>query len=346
VKKIGTSVDAPVIRPEIGDGRWYVWRLCRWVFALLLVFSFAGCSEAPDVSVSVSKPEDRLLPPGASRDAAVEKQFTTFDGATLGYMSYRAPGAKTALVYLHGIESHGGWFSLAAARLRDLGYDVFCLDRRGSGINRENRGFPSGHVDSHRTLLADVGEFVKPLKKRYDAVFLLGLSWGGKLALGYTLDRPEDVRGLILITPGLKSRVDVSTLDKLKIVAFTAIRPTAPIATPIEPEMFTTTPQYLDYIRSDPLRLRYASARFFFETVRLDWHNERMIADNRTPILVFFAENDRIIDNQAVRAFLDQGGPDKLDIIDYEGQTHSIQFDAVDRMVGDMHRWIGEQQGG
>jgi alpha-beta hydrolase superfamily lysophospholipase len=313
------------------------------VLALVLVVSFAGCSEPPDVAVSVSKPEDRLLPPGASRDAGVEKQFTTFDGATLGYISYKASGARTALVYLHGIESHAGWFAPAAARLRDLGYDVYCLDRRGSGINRENRGFPSGHVDSYRTLLADVGEFVKPLKKRYDAVFLVGLSWGGKLALGYMLDRPEDVRGLILITPGLKALVDVSILDKLKIVAFTAIRPTAPIATPIEPEMFTTTPQYLDYIRRDPLRLHYASARFFFETPHLDRHNERKIADNRTPMLVFLAGNDRIIDNDGVRAMLEQRGSGRLDVIDYEDQTHSIQFDAVERMVGDMHRWIGAQ---
>jgi len=346
VKRIKGGKGAAGIGLRIGDGRRGLRLPCRWALALLLVFSFAGCSEGPDVAVSVSKPEDRLLPPGASREAGVEKQFTTFDGATLGYISYKAPGARTALVYLHGIESHGGWFAPAAARLRALGYDVFSLARRGSGINRENRGLPSGHVDSHRTLLADVGEFVKPLKKRYDSVFLLGLSWGGKLALGYTLDRPEDVRGLILITPGLKSRVDVSTLDKLKIVAFTAIRPTAPIPTPIEPEMFTTTPQYLDYIRRDPLRLRYASARFFFETVRLDWHNERMIADNRTPILLLLAENDRIIDNPAVREFLEQSGSDSLDIIDYENQTHSIQFDAVERMVGDMHRWIGERQDG
>jgi alpha-beta hydrolase superfamily lysophospholipase len=270
----------------------------------------------------------------------VEREFTGDGGAMLGYTSYAAPGARTALVYLHGIESHAGWFAPAAERLRALGYDVHCLDRRGSGINRENRGFVSGHVDSYKTLLADLRAFIAPLRGRYEAVYLVGLSWGGKLALAYALDHPEDVRGLVLITPGLESLVDVSTPDKLKIAALTAIWPTATVPTPIEPEMFTTTPRYLEYIRRDPLRLNEATVRFFWQSTRLDRHNRDRMAANRVPILLFLAEQDRIIDNRGVRAQLARGAQKTLDVLEYEGQTHSIQFDATERMVGDMDRWI------
>ena len=109
----------------------------------------------------------------------------------------------------HGIESHAGWFAIAAAELRRRGFDVYCLDRRGSGLNRANRGFVSGHVDAYETLLADIDAFVRPLRPRYDHVFLVGLSWGGKLALAYGLSHPETVDGLVLITPGLRATVDV-----------------------------------------------------------------------------------------------------------------------------------------
>ena len=45
---------------------------------------------------------------------------------------------------------------------------------------------------------------------------------------------------------------------------------TKPFKIPIEPDMFTSTPEYLELIRKDPLRLQYATARFFLESKRLE----------------------------------------------------------------------------
>lgn len=262
------------------------------------------------------------------------------DGAALGYIRYDKPGAKTALVYLHGIESHSGWFSKAATLLRNQGYAVYSLDRRGSGINRENRGFVSGHVDSYKTLIADIKAFIQPLRKRYDSVFLLGVSWGGKLALGYGLTHPEDIRGLVLITPGIRALVDVSLLTKLKIVLFSYTQPLEPIAIPIKTEMFTTAPRNFDFILKDPLRLKYATARFFFESHRFDGYIDSLISRLPLPVQLFLAGGDTLIDNEGVRTVLEQGGRDKLEIVTYEDQTHSIQLDAAERMVEDMVKWL------
>jgi hypothetical protein len=72
VKRIKGGKGAAGIGLRIGDGRRGFRLPCRWALASLLAFSFAGCTEAPDVAVSVFKPEDRLLPPDASREAGVE----------------------------------------------------------------------------------------------------------------------------------------------------------------------------------------------------------------------------------------------------------------------------------
>ena len=60
-------------------------------------------------------------------------------GAELGFLGYLAGQAdhRIGVVYFHGIESHAGWFDMAARMLQEAGIDVFCLDRRGSGINRD-----------------------------------------------------------------------------------------------------------------------------------------------------------------------------------------------------------------
>lgn len=272
--------------------------------------------------------------------AGSEREFQARDGSTLGYIAREAPGATTALVYLHGIESHAGWFAQAAALLQDRGYDVFSLDRRGSGINRENRGYVSGHIDHYQQLFDDIHDFIAPLRQHYRHVVLVGLSWGGKLATAYELEYPEDVDGLVLITPGIKALVDVSLPTKLKIVLLAQFSPQSSIASPIAPEMFTTTPRYLEYIKSDPSRLTHATARFYWQSSRLDSYLAGNIAALDRPTLLLLAGQDRIIDNAGVLGMLNRGNTDKLTVINYPDQTHSVQFDDPGRLVQDMDHWL------
>jgi alpha-beta hydrolase superfamily lysophospholipase len=277
--------------------------------------------------------------------AGNELEFQARDGSALGYIAYTTPAASTALVYLHGIESHAGWFAQAATLLQSRGYDVFSLDRRGSGVNRENRGYVSGHIDHYQTLFDDIHDFIAPLRERYRYVFLTGLSWGGKLATAYALEYPDDVDGLVLITPGIKALVDVNLPTKLKIVLFAQLSPQSVVASPITPEMFTTTPRYLDYIESDPSRLTHATARFYWQSSRLDSYLANNITALDKPTLLFLAGQDRIIDNAGVVGFMQQASLQDLEIIDYPDQTHSIQFDDPAGLVKDMDHWLQRQLG-
>jgi len=121
---------------------------------------------------------------------------------------------------------------------------------------------------------------------------------------------------------------------------FAPFSPQSPIASPIAPEMFTTTPRYLDYIKDDPSRLTHATARFYWQSSRLDSYLSRNIAALDRPTLLFLAGQDRIIDNAGVLGMLNRGNTDKLTIIDYPDQTHSVQFDDPDRLVQDMDHWL------
>jgi alpha-beta hydrolase superfamily lysophospholipase len=280
--------------------------------SLWLAVLLAGCAAQPITPVEQHVEVSQYPAPGGSPGQLAT--FTGSDDAELAYLSYTSTGARTALVYLHGIESHAGWFAMAGPQLREQGFDVYCLDRRGSGLNRENRGFLSGHVENFETLIADIHAFISPLRDRYDNVFLVGLSWGGKLALSYGLSHPEDIDGLVLITPGLRAKADVSFLNKLKIA--------------------------LDYIKDDSLRLSSATVRFFWQSHRLDKFVDRNISTNRLPIQLFLAGQDTIIDNDGVLKVLAKGQHAIPDVLGYDDQTHSIQLDASQRLVDDMSSWI------
>jgi alpha-beta hydrolase superfamily lysophospholipase len=271
--------------------------------------------------------------------------FRASDGRELAYVAHLpapAGSRSTAFVYLHGIESHAGWFEDAARLLKAGGYPVFCLDRRGSGINRENRGCVSGHVEPGIDLLDDLHCAVRRIREISEggAICLIGLSWGGKHAVAYDIRHPGEVAGLVLITPGIKPKVDLPLREKLVVLAQACFAPDRPHRIPITPDMFTNTPRHLDFITNDPLRLHSVTAAFLRQSRRMDRLLARANRHEHPPILVFLAGRDRIINNDATRRFLEGCRNERLTIIDYADQTHSIQLDAPERLIRDVTAWV------
>ena len=88
----------------------------------------------------------------------------------------RSP-TRAVILYLHGIQSHGGWFEGSASRLAQAGLAVLLPDRRGSGRNQIARG----HTPSAGRLLADVCELADVLQGRL----------AGRQALGIELGHPR-----------------------------------------------------------------------------------------------------------------------------------------------------------
>ncbi len=314
---------------------------CLWTRALLAVLItpiLSHCGSVPGPG-----PTDEQL---AQRSKGVDvRTFQTYDGRELAYVIHRPKypnPRRAAFIYLHGIESHSGWFDLAAEHLADRGYPVFSLDRRGSGLNRENRGYISGHADRGINLVEDIHHAVGIARDsgKFDEIYLIGLSWGGKYAMAYDATYPNEVDGMILITPGMKPKVDPSLTEKAAIFTDSIFAPTRQHRTPIEPEMFTTDPKHLSYIKNDPLKLHTASAAFLMQSVRMDRIVNKADDEQHPPMLVFLAGKDRIIDNEATRKLVTRDPKRSVKIIDYSDQTHSIQLEAPDRLTHDIVRWI------
>jgi pimeloyl-ACP methyl ester carboxylesterase len=263
--------------------------------------------------------------------------FAGAGGRQLRYGIVRARPERRALLYLHGIESHGGWFLAAAEELAQRGYTTYLLDRRGSGLNLEPQ---PGDAASAGVLLEDVRRFRD--HAGLDALVLVGLSWGGKLALAAALDRPAGVSALVLVTPGLVPRVGYSWRQRACIALSLAVGGRARFHLPIEPEMFTRTPRYLGYIAGDPLRLQRVSARFLMASRRLDRVLRTRLHQLSAPVLLLLAGHDRIIDNQRTRELLERLPAGRLRQLVYERATHSIQFEETERLVRDIDRFLGE----
>jgi alpha-beta hydrolase superfamily lysophospholipase len=282
--------------------------------------------------------------------------YTAGDGYRWHYRHYAAAGTPRGwVVCLHGIQSHGGWYTYSCERLAEAGFMVDFLDRRGSGLNQQDRG----DAPSFRRLLDDVAEFLrgsaecgarsaecKMTETPHSALriphFLVGISWGGKLAVALQRRHPGLVDGLALLCPGFFARVRPPLRQRLAILWARLRSPGRLFPIPLnDPELFTTTPHWQRFIADDPLGLREATARLLIESVRLAGYLHVVPRHVRMPILVLLAEHDRIIDNRRTRRYVERFATTDREIIEYPGAHHTLEFEPEpDRFVADLRRWL------
>ena len=268
-------------------------------------------------------------PLGADR-AWRRETLTLADGYETSIYLHQPRGEKVRLpvLYVHGIQSHPGWFAGSAAALADRGHRVYQPTRRGSGDNHADRG----HARSAAQLLDDVESAARfaLADSGADRLHLVGVSWGGKLLVCHAATRPASIEAasLTLVTPGIVPRVDVSAGVKLAIAACLLIAPRRRFEIPLaDAELFTDNEQMQRYIRGDRFALRRATARFLFASRCLDRRLLRAPAGAiRLPTTLLLAERDRIIDSDATLAVLERCVSAPMTVRRFQ-TDHTLEFD-------------------
>jgi alpha-beta hydrolase superfamily lysophospholipase len=270
------------------------------------------------------------------------EKYTASDGYELAYRHWPATNPLSRVVFLHGIRSHGGWYLRTCDTLAQAGIEVFFLDRRGAGLNTKARG----DTPSLRRMLDDIAEFLRNLP-RDKPIHLAGISWGGKLAVGIPYRAPGLIDGLILIAPGLKSKLSPPLRTRLQILVNAMIRPTRLFPIPLnEPELFTSSPDGKEFIRQDPLGLTQATARFFVHSYGLEVYARKARKHLTMPVLLQLSGSDPIIDNAAVLRFANSWPTADLQVHEYPEAGHTLEFEGVQHpWRGDLLNWLTRQTG-
>jgi dihydroflavonol-4-reductase len=253
------------------------------------------------------------------------------------WLPRRAP--RATLLFLHGIASHGGWFTETADHLVEHDIAVAAVDRRGSGASEG----PRGHLDRYEAAIGDLRAAVAHLEAEGPAApfFLAASSWAAKLAVVHAA-QAGDLAGLILLGPGLTPVVDLSLDERLSVLRSRVGAGSHRIAIPLPAPLYTDDAAYQEAIRRDPLRLLTATTSFFWETARLDRKRGEASARLRLPLLVMIGGADVMMDVDATRQwFSSVPSPDKT-FRSYPGLGHTLDFapdpsEYRDDLVGWIH---------
>jgi alpha-beta hydrolase superfamily lysophospholipase len=249
---------------------------------------------------------------------------------------------RAAVLYLHGIQSHCGWYEASARRLRDAGMAVLQPDRRGSGHNPEQRG----HAESAEQLIDDTLCGLDQLLNRSGLrkAHLLGVSWGGKLAAAVHVTEPARIVSLTLVTPGLFPRVGVSNAEMFRIgVAMLANR-TGLFDIPLnDATLFTSIPERIRFLEEDALQLHQATAGFYLASRRMDKTAQALGDAPPVPLHLLLAADERIIDNERTRQFVREMRWPHRAITTYEHSRHTLEFDPDrEAYLEDLVRWFAD----
>ena len=197
----------------------------------------------------------------------------------------------------------------------------------------------------HRTTQAldDIDEVTKVVASEQEGMplFLAASSWSAKLALVYATRRPVPFAGLMLLGPGLFPRVSLSPMRGVGVVLGNVVAPTARFPIPLTPELYTSNSRYVEFVRADRLRLLTATARFFWETGRLDRGRRRASARLRLPLLVLQGEDDAMMDVPKTQAWFSGLPLEDKTYLSYPGAGHTLDFEPDrGRYVADMLEWL------
>lgn len=263
-----------------------------------------------------------------------------------GYPAYarlwKGDPCRGGVLYLHGIQSHCGWYESSAQRLADAGFTVLQPDRRGSGKNTRDRG----HADSAEQLVDDAFASLDELTERTgcEKCHLLGVSWGGKLVVAMHVTRPERTESLTLITPGLFPIVGVSRAEMLRIGFSMVSAPRRLYDIPLnDPELFTAVPERIRFLIEDKYQIHQATAGFYLASRRMDKTACKLAGAGSVPIHLMLATEERIIDNEKTRAFVRKLNWTHTAITTYRHSRHTLELDPdSEAFFSDLVAWISD----
>ena len=274
---------------------------------------------------------------------ASEQQIRTLaarDGAALPYRLFPAGQPRGALVYLHGIQSHGGWYVDTAEEVARRGYSMYLTDRRGSGESTE----PRGYFKDREQLVGDVREFVDLAHDEHPGlpVFLVGGCWGARPGVTFALEAQDQLAGLILISPALAAKVDLTAPEKLKVIVGGTVRPRSKVRIPLSPELFTRNAKWLQFIRDDPLVLHEVATSFFLKQALWDkWIAKQ--SGLRLPLLLLQSGRDEIVDVPKVRTWFERQESEDKRYVLYPEFDHLLDVeDERGRYWDDLVDWLNE----
>jgi len=249
---------------------------------------------------------------GAGRSRTQSVELPNGDLRLVRWWEHQPP-VVASLVIAHGYAEHGGRYEKVGAQLAAGGIAAWTVDVRGHGASSGERA----SVDDVSQLVADVGTLLDRARAAHPGlpVFVLGHSMGGLIATALTLERQDELAGLILSGPAvgdpgaLEPLLDMDPMPEVVLAS----------------ELLARDPWVGEDYDRDPLNYRGPFRR---ETLRAMTSGARRVrerfAELRLPLLVLHGADDQLVVPQASLDLHAAASSADKELTVYPGLRHEI----------------------
>lgn len=270
-------------------------------------------------------------------DGHAEGGLAAHDGAVIPYREWRRPGAKAAILYLHGQGDHSGPFTAMGDQLESLGFNVYAYDHRGFGLSRE----PRGDIPSFVCYMNDALAMIRHVRQRNPGlpIFLVGLSMGGHIALRTACRAGDEISGVIALSPGFKLRRDPPLPFVVKGFFLGLFQPTRYMPTLISDVITTRNTTHVARAGEDEYWVTSYTARFYLGMAWSIMQAKRELRRLKVPALVLQAGEDYLVCAEESRRFFERIGHPDREFRLLEGLCHNL---VVEPEMPEIARQIGQ----
>lgn len=258
--------------------------------------------------------------------SAIQTSITMRDGAPLAVHRWTPGGSSRGTVVIaHGLGEHAGRYAQLAGDLTGDGWTVVAPDHRGHGITPG----PKGVLPTAIAIRDDLLEIVASERGTINGpLYLLGHSMGGAFAASAIAHAPEAVDGLILSSPALKA--DLSAVQRVMVSMMLRLAPNVAVSNGLKAQFISHDADVVAAYASDPLVHDRVSSRLASAIVTAGVTVIAAAPRWRTPTLLLYAGDDRLVNPAGSRAFVAAAPREVVTSRCFEPLYHEI-FNERDR---------------
>lgn len=273
----------------------------------------------------------------------LEGYFTGVGNINLYWQGWLPSREVTGVLLLcHGAGEHCGRYQNVIDTLAPDGWAVYGMDHRGHGRSSGERV----HVERFSDWVDDFDLMKREALSRHRdlPLFVLGHSLGAQIALAYTLNHQEDVRGLVLSAPFLASAsVPQAVQPVAKIAARLIPRTRVKL---VDLDKVSKDPGVVRHYRSDPFvyqgNATLALANIVGSQFDVLIERSRYL---RIPLLIQHGDQDAIADLDGSRRLDEASGSPDQTFFQYRGLWHEIYNEPErQRPLDDLREWLAEHR--
>ncbi|MEN9222401.1 MAG: lysophospholipase, partial [Thermostichus sp. BF3_bins_97] len=266
------------------------------------------------------------------------QQLLLSDGIPAFLHHWRHPAPRGRVLLLHGKGDHAGGFCELAAELAALGWEVLAPDMRGFGRSGGIRCW----IDRFTQYQADLETIVQQIwpqgSNRIPQIWC-GYSSGANWVTEYALAHPEQVQGLILLSPAFRIDHYFTPFTQGLLQVLDKVLPQLALTGLYDPARVTSLPEQQAAFAADPYLCGVTRARFTAELARSGRRCLEQAHRLNLPVLLLYTSADIVVNPAGALDFAQQLPHGQVQ--DFPQSRHDLLHDCQAEAVKQtLRRWL------